>query len=33
MQGQHWLMLVVILIAGYVAGRFFPQPARMIGLP
>jgi len=33
MQGQHWLMLVVVLIAGYVAGRMWSAPARMIGLP
>lgn len=33
MQGSHWIMLLVVLAAGYVAGRMFPQPAQMIGLP
>ena len=33
MQGQHWLMLVVILITGYVLGRMWSTPARMVGLP
>lgn len=33
MQGQHWIMLVVVLLVGYAAGRLFPQPARMVGLP
>jgi hypothetical protein len=33
MNGSHWLMLVVVLAAGYIAGRMFPQPAQMFGLP
>lgn len=33
MEGQHWVMLLVILIAGYVAGRLFPQAGQMVGLP
>ena len=33
MQGTHWMMLLVALAAGYVAGRLFAQPARMVGLP
>lgn len=33
MEGQHWIMLLVILIAGYVAGRLFPQAGQMVGLP
>jgi hypothetical protein len=32
-EGQHWIMLAVILVAGYVLGRIWTQPARMIGLP
>lgn len=33
MEGQHWLMLIVFLIVGYVAGRTWSAPARMVGLP
>jgi hypothetical protein len=33
MEGQHWIMLVVILIVGYVLGRIWTAPAQMIGLP
>lgn len=33
MATHHILLLLVVLIAGYVAGRFFPQPAQMVGLP
>jgi hypothetical protein len=33
MQGQHWIMLLVAVAAGYVAGRLFAQPAQMLGLP
>jgi hypothetical protein len=32
-EGQHWIMLAVILVAGYVAGRLFPQAGQMVGLP
>lgn len=33
MQGTHWIMLLVAVAAGYVAGRLFAQPAQMLGLP
>lgn len=33
MQGSHWIMLLVAVAAGYVAGRLFAQPAQMLGLP
>jgi hypothetical protein len=33
MEGQHWIMLAVILVAGYVAGRLFPQVGQTVGLP
>ena len=33
MEGQHWIMLVVILVAGYVLGRIWTTPATMVGLP
>ena len=33
MEGQHWVMLLVILIVGYVLGRIWTAPARLIGLP
>jgi hypothetical protein len=33
MEGQHWIMLLVVLTAGYVAGRIWTTPARIIGLP
>jgi hypothetical protein len=33
MEGQHWIMLAVILVAGYVLGRIWTTPAQMIGLP
>lgn len=33
MEGQHWIMLLVILVAGYVLGRLWTTPAQMIGLP
>lgn len=33
MQGQHWFMLTVVLIAGYILGRMWTTPARMFGLP
>lgn len=32
-EGQHWIMLLVILIAGYVLGRIWTTPAQMVGLP
>ena len=33
MNGQQWIMIIVVLAAGYVAGRLFAQPARLVGLP
>ena len=33
MEGQHWIMLAVILVVGYVLGRIWTTPAQMIGLP
>jgi hypothetical protein len=33
MEGQHWIMLLVILVAGYVLGRLWTTPAQMVGLP
>ena len=33
MNGTHWIMLLVAIAAGYVAGRLFAQPAQMLGLP
>jgi hypothetical protein len=33
LEGQHWIMLLVILVVGYVLGRLWAQPAQMLGLP
>ena len=33
MEGQHWVMLIIILVVGYVLGRIWAQPAQMLGLP
>jgi hypothetical protein len=33
MEGQHWIMLLVIFVAGYVLGRLWTTPAQMVGLP
>jgi flagellar biogenesis protein FliO len=33
MEGQHWIMLLVVLVAGYVLGRLMPQVGQMVGLP
>ena len=33
MEGQHWVMLLVILIVGYVLGRMWAAPAKLVGLP
>jgi hypothetical protein len=32
MQGQHYLMLAIVLIAGYIMGRLFPQIGQAVGL-
>ena len=33
MEMQHWLMLMIVLIVGYVLGRTWATPAKMVGLP
>lgn len=33
MEGQHWVMLIIVLMVGYVLGRIWTQPAQMLGLP
>lgn len=33
MGGEHWLMLIIVLIVGYVLGRMWAAPAQMVGLP
>lgn len=33
MEGQHWIMLVIILAVGYVIGRMWATPAQLVGLP
>lgn len=33
MEGQHWIMLFVAVVVGYVLGRLWTQPAQMLGLP
>lgn len=33
MQGQHWVMLFIVLCVGYALGRLWTQPAQMLGLP
>lgn len=33
MEGQHWIMLLVIVAVGYVLGRVWAKPAQMVGLP
>lgn len=33
MQNHHYLMLVLALLGGYVAARFFPQLGDVVGLP
>lgn len=33
MEGQHWLMLIIALVVGYVLGRLMPQLGQSVGLP
>lgn len=33
MEGQHWVMLLVIFVVGYVLGRIWAAPAKLVGLP
>lgn len=33
MEGQHWIMLLIAVAVGYVTGRVWTQPAKLVGLP
>jgi hypothetical protein len=33
MEGQHFILLLVALVGGYVIGRVWTAPAQMVGLP
>lgn len=33
MGSHHWVMLGLVLVAGYALGRFFPTWGNMVGLP
>jgi hypothetical protein len=33
MEGQHWVMLLVMLVVGYALGRLWATPAKVVGLP
>lgn len=33
MESMHWIMLVVVLIAGYALGRLMPSLGQTVGLP
>lgn len=33
MQGHHWGLILIAVIAGYVAARYFPQVGQVVGLP
>jgi hypothetical protein len=33
MEGQHWIMLLIVLGLGYLLGRMWSAPAQMLGLP
>jgi hypothetical protein len=33
LENQHWVMLFIVLVVGYVAGRLWATPAQMVGLP
>jgi hypothetical protein len=33
MEGQHLLLMAVVLSVGYVLGRVWTKPAQMVGLP
>ena len=32
MGGEHWFMLLIVLIVGYVLGQLWKAPAQMVGL-
>lgn len=33
MEGQHWVMLLIAIVVGYVLGRIWLAPAKLVGLP
>jgi hypothetical protein len=33
METQHWLMIAIVLVVGYVLGRMWSTPAQLVGLP
>lgn len=33
MHGQHWLLLLIVFLVGYVFARFYPQLGNKVGLP
>jgi len=33
MQSHHYLAIILALVAGYVAARYFPQVGQAVGLP
>jgi hypothetical protein len=33
MQTHHWIMFALLIIAGYIAGRMWPQLGQTVGLP
>jgi hypothetical protein len=33
MESQHFILLIVAIVAGYVIGRVWTAPAQMVGLP
>lgn len=33
METQHWVLIIVVLLVGYIAGRLFPQLGQTFGLP
>lgn len=33
MEGQHYVIMAIMLVVGYAAGRLFPTWGRMVGLP
>ena len=33
MQSHHYLLILIALVAGYVAARFFPAIGQKVGLP
>lgn len=30
---QHWLLILLAIVAGYVLARFYPQLGQAVGLP